>query len=241
MKAPLPTGAPDATPAPRRRPSQSRAQETVGVIFEATMDVLARVGEANLTTNRIAERAGVSIGTLYQYFPTREAIIAEMLARHRAQIMAELEQQLSQLKRADAPPQDVLRKFIHLYVQTFAPSDPGLRGLMQLAWRLDQHRDLAHSLREAAERISVWLQQLDHPQVQAPNPALAFVLTRSLAGTVRSAVLEQSSLLDSTAFEEELARVCWAILSAGKPADASHPAQAKLATPSATKTRKSAF
>ncbi|MGC4060789.1 MAG: TetR/AcrR family transcriptional regulator [Aquabacterium sp.] len=212
------TSSPPAAPSPgpRRRPSQSRAQATVDVIFEATMDVLVREGAAHLTTNRIAERAGVSIGTLYQYFSTREAIIAALMAQHRAKTMAGLEAQLSKLRQAEASPREVLRAFIRIYVQTFAPADAAMRAVMHLAWQLDQHVDLAHSLREAAERVSVWLQQLHHPDIQPPNPALAFVLTRSLAGSVRSAMLEQSSLLDAPAFEAELERVCWAILSVGK-------------------------
>jgi AcrR family transcriptional regulator len=202
---------------PRRRPIQSRAQETVSVIFEATMEVLVGEGEASLTTNRIAERAGVSIGTLYQYFSTREAIIAAMMEQHRSRTMADLEGQLSKLKLANACPRDVLKGFIHTYVQTFAPVDAGMRAVMQLAWKLDQHVDLAHSLREAAERVSMWLQQFHHPEVQPPSPALAFVLTRALSGAVRAAMLERSSLLESPMFESELERVCWAILSMEKP------------------------
>lgn len=201
---------------PRRQPTQARSQQTINTIFEATADVLVREGEDHLTTNRIAERAGVSIGTLYQYFSTREAIVAAMMDRHRLEAMAAMEQQLTKLRQTNPPARLVLKAFVHLYVQTFAPTDPRMRAVMQLAWKLDNHVDLAHSQREAAERVSMWLQQIDHPEVRAPSPALAFVLTRSLSGSVRAAMLEQSSLLDSAIFETELERVCWAILSIGK-------------------------
>ena len=210
MKSPT---RPAAVPSTRRQPTQPRAQQTVNAIFEATVDVLVREGEEHLTTNRIAERAGVSIGTLYQYYSTREAIVAGMMDRHRSETMASMERQLTRLRQSNPPARLVLKEFVHMYVQTFAPADPQMRAVMQLAWKLDNHVDLAHSQREAAERISMWLQQIDHPEVRAPNPALAFVLTRSLSGTVRAAMLEQSSLLDSAIFETELERVCWAILS----------------------------
>jgi AcrR family transcriptional regulator len=211
MKSTAPANA--ASPPPRRQPSQARAQHTVNAIFEATAEVLTHEGEEQLSTNRIAERAGVSIGTLYQYFSTREAIVAAMMERHRLTTMTALEQQLSTLKQTSPAARLVLKEFVHMYIQTFAPTEPTMRAVMKLAWKLDNHLVLAHSLREAAERISMWLQQIDHPEVRAPSPALAFVLTRSLSGTVRAAMLEQSSLLDSAMFEAELERVCWAVLS----------------------------
>src|SRR5262249_61214728 len=62
----------------RRTPRQERAQDTVQVIFEATARILQREGRAALNTNYIAECAGVSVGTLYQYFPNKEAILVAM-------------------------------------------------------------------------------------------------------------------------------------------------------------------
>lgn len=59
----------------RRRPRQARSRATYDSILQAAIEVLARDGAARLTTNRVAERAGVSIGTLYQYFPDKAAIL----------------------------------------------------------------------------------------------------------------------------------------------------------------------
>ncbi|MBV9949075.1 MAG: helix-turn-helix transcriptional regulator, partial [Myxococcales bacterium] len=59
----------------RKRPKQARAQATVSAILEATIQVLEREGLEAATTTRIAEAAGVSIGTLYQYFSHRDAIL----------------------------------------------------------------------------------------------------------------------------------------------------------------------
>src|SRR5256885_17137254 len=73
---------------PRRRPRQERSRETVEAIVEAAAQVFERHGYAAGTTNRIAERAGVSIGSLYQYFPNKDAIVAELARRHIAEIGA---------------------------------------------------------------------------------------------------------------------------------------------------------
>jgi AcrR family transcriptional regulator len=66
----------------RRQPIQKRSRATVEELLGAAIEVFDRQGYAAGTTHRIAERAGVSIGTLYQYFPNKEAIAAALLERH---------------------------------------------------------------------------------------------------------------------------------------------------------------
>ena len=202
----------------RRHPSQSRAQHTVAAIFEAAGLLAAERGEDALTTNLIAERAGVSIGTLYQYFPTREAIVEAMVAQERARVMRALDDLLARFgAQGGTPPQDVVREFVHVYLSAFASADAGRRALVRLAWRNDHQVSAVHSLREAAERIALHLQRIAHPALRPPTPAQAFVLTRALMGTVRAAVLEDSPVLGSAEFEHELVRMCWALLEAERP------------------------
>jgi AcrR family transcriptional regulator len=198
----------------RRNPSQGRAQHTVAAIFEATSLLAAEEGGEALTTNRIAERAGVSIGTLYQYFPTKEAIVEAMVKEERARVMRELDALLARTGEPGWPPDAVVREFVRVYVDAFASADPGRRALVKLAWRADHLESAVQSLREAGERIALHLQRLAHPALRPPTPAQAFVLTRALMGTVRAAVLEDSPVLGSSEFEAELARMCWALLAA---------------------------
>jgi AcrR family transcriptional regulator len=73
-------------PAPRRLPTQARARETVRAILQAAAEVIAEYGYAAGTTNRIAARAGVSIGSLYQYFPNKDAILVALHEQHRADV-----------------------------------------------------------------------------------------------------------------------------------------------------------
>ena len=67
---------------PTKLPRQARSRATVEAILKATADILAKHGYARLTTNGIAERAGVNIASLYQYFPSKQAIVAELRRRH---------------------------------------------------------------------------------------------------------------------------------------------------------------
>ena len=75
---------------PRKQPVQARSATTVLAIFEASIQVLLSVGYRKLTTSRVAERAGVSVGTLYQYFPNRQALIRAVLERYLAEMSASI-------------------------------------------------------------------------------------------------------------------------------------------------------
>lgn len=75
---------------PRKSPRQARSRATVEAILEAATRILEGEGLAGLTTNRVAERAGVSIGSLYQYYPSRDAILAELVRRMRLSMSAGL-------------------------------------------------------------------------------------------------------------------------------------------------------
>ena len=67
---------------PRKTPVQARSTVTVEAIFEATIQVLLEVGPDRLTTTRVAERAGVSVGTLYQYFPNKQSLLFSVMEQH---------------------------------------------------------------------------------------------------------------------------------------------------------------
>lgn len=67
---------------PRKSPVQARSAASVDAILQATIQVLLRVGKERLTTTRVASRAGVSVGTLYQYFPNKGALLQAVLKRH---------------------------------------------------------------------------------------------------------------------------------------------------------------
>jgi|SRR5580658_128579 AcrR family transcriptional regulator len=73
---------PQASFEPRKTPVQARSEATVEAIFEATIQVLLEVGLDLLTTTRVAERAGVSVGTLYQYFPNKHSLLFSLGERH---------------------------------------------------------------------------------------------------------------------------------------------------------------
>ena len=76
---------------PRKSPVQARSAASVHSILEATLQVLLDVGSERLTTTRVAARAGVSVGTLYQYFPNKSALLLAVLKRHLSEIFDRVE------------------------------------------------------------------------------------------------------------------------------------------------------
>ena len=97
---------------PRKLPTQERSRATVDAIMQAATYILVRSGWECLTTNAIAERAGVNIGSIYQYFPNKEAIVAELERRHVLQVRDKLTNTLPQLSK-----QNSLRKALILLVR----------------------------------------------------------------------------------------------------------------------------
>jgi AcrR family transcriptional regulator len=67
---------------PRKQPRQSRSRDTVAAVLKAAAQVFTSRGYAATTTNHIAERAGVSIGSLYEYFPNKDALLVALMEQH---------------------------------------------------------------------------------------------------------------------------------------------------------------
>src|ERR1700753_610340 len=83
---------------PRKRPVQQRSTATLQAIFDATIQVLLKDGPRKLTTTRVAERAGVSVGTLYQYLPHKQALLFAVLDQHLQQLTEAVEAACLRLK-----------------------------------------------------------------------------------------------------------------------------------------------
>ncbi|MFN4119033.1 TetR/AcrR family transcriptional regulator [Acidovorax sp.] len=209
---------------PRRTPRQERSQITVDAIFEAVARIVATQGEGALTTNRIAELAGVSVGSLYQYFPSKEAILVAMLDQHCERVMLELDALLARARAEGWSPQQQVRQYVRQYLQAFGGGPQELRPLARLSWKLDYRAAVLVSVRGTSERIALHLQRManDHP-LRVPSAAQLFVLTRAFMGAVRAASLEQSPLLDSDEFEDALVQLCLAYLLSPALPDQSTP------------------
>src|SRR5215469_8883193 len=95
---------------PRKHASQERSRATVDALIEATARILVKDGFDKASTNRIAEKAGVSVGSLYQYFPGKEALVAAVVQRHGQELMQVVRDALDEV--AAAPMEQGVRKLV---------------------------------------------------------------------------------------------------------------------------------
>src|SRR4051794_37910637 len=106
--------APRPRTVPRKAPRQDRSRATVDAILDATARVLVQEGYDRTSTNRIAVKAGVSVGSLYQYFPSKEALVAALVDRHMEEMNQVLLEGMSGLDVK--PPERVVRDVIHAMI-----------------------------------------------------------------------------------------------------------------------------
>lgn len=111
----------------RRLPVQRRSRQTVEAILDAVVRILKREGVDGVTTNRIAEVAGVSIGSVYQYFPDKRAIFGALHDRHVEEISRLIEATL--VAHAESPFEDLVRALVEALVEAHA-ADPELHELL---------------------------------------------------------------------------------------------------------------
>lgn len=126
----------------RRLPKQRRARQTVDAVLDAVVRVLKREGCKAVTTNRVAEVAGVSIGSVYQYFPDKRAIFVALHQRHIEQIDRMVETQL--VEHATSSLEELMRAMIEAMVDAHS-ADPELYELLatEVPHRADGTRDFA--------------------------------------------------------------------------------------------------
>jgi len=180
----------------RKIPRQQRAQASMDFVLEAAAQVLEATGEAGFNTNAVAERAGVSIGTLYRYFPDKAAILQALAMReaeaHHRTVM--------EILSDEAPGMARDRAIIRAFVRAFAGRSQARRIAISALLAHADHRELAARF-AAGESFMTDANGRRLTRVQA------FVLGRAVQGAMRAAVFEDADFLLSQEFEDELVRL----------------------------------
>jgi AcrR family transcriptional regulator len=174
---------------PRKLPTQSRAQATFDALVQACTRLLPELGYERLTTNAIAERAGVGIGSLYEYFPGKDAIIAQAVERLVERVMAQLGCELDAMLPARAD--DAVDRWIARVHEVIESERALIAVLVQqvpYTRQLPALRDLPSTLLEFSERAR------RAAGIEMPRPAASLLLINNLvSSTILQAVLEPPS------------------------------------------------
>jgi AcrR family transcriptional regulator len=189
---------------PRKKPRQERSRATVEALLEATADILIRDGYAKLTTNRIAERAGVNIASLYQYFPGKEAIVAELRRRHGADQRSTLRQVLAQ--HAGGPLESTIRALVSVGVAGHAAA-PRLHRVFTEEMPALGYRDVAAIDAPIFEAMRAFLAR---PEIGVRDTDLALWIIATASGAIlhRAAVERPDDLSNGVIAEELTALLC---------------------------------
>ncbi|HXY52806.1 MAG TPA: TetR/AcrR family transcriptional regulator [Terriglobales bacterium] len=193
----------------RRRPKQRRAHQTVAAVLDAVVRVLKREGLGAVTTNRIAEVAGVSIGSVYQYFPNKQAIFVALHQRHMDQIDRMIETKL--IDHAASPLDDLIRAMIEGMIDAHG-TDPELYELLatEVPHRANGTRDFALRL-HGAFRLA--LSSRTH-QLQKGHDLdnLVFVVTNMVESLSHATLFRRPPHLSLAAAKAEAVRAVLAYL-----------------------------
>jgi AcrR family transcriptional regulator len=189
----------------RKVPVQDRSIQTVETLLESAAQVLEKEGGARFTTNRVAEIAGFSIGTLYQYFPSKDAIVEALIRRECIRVESMMRKALQDV---DANNLDILiRKIVQIMISALGGKFRARRILIVQAMRLGLGPAVSILLTTIEKTLLDTLKEKNRHQIRPMSEAASFVFSRALAGAIRAAVLEENSFLRTREFEDELVRL----------------------------------
>jgi AcrR family transcriptional regulator len=182
---------------PRKEASQERSRATVDAIVEATARILVRDGFEKANTNRIAAEAGVSVGSLYQYYPGKEALVAAVIARHNRDLMRIGREALAQV--AGQPLAVGVRRIIEAAIAAHRV-DPELhRVLAEQTPRVGALKDVEVFNRANYALFEGYLAQHRDELRPLDLGLAAFVCVTSIEALTHMAVLHRAELLTDAA------------------------------------------
>lgn len=194
----------------RRIPRQARAEETVAAILEGAAQILEAGGLAAFTTNAVAERAGVSIGTLYQYFGDKGALLRSLGEREMRAALGAIGRAMDREAQPVERERAVIRAIINAFHGRQRARKAVLQAVLSQGVAIELLGPVATFLAEASRRHEAMVPR----GMAALTPEQLFVLTRAIMGAIRAAVLEEQPFLKSQKFEDEVVRLAMSYLRA---------------------------
>jgi len=187
---------------PRKSPSQDRARATVCALLQAAAQVLEAEGEEGLTTNKIAERAGVSIGTLYQYFPNKESLLMGLVRAHQEALHTAIVGQLARHQHLPLP--ELVTRVMTSMLEVFRVNVRLSVNVEKLCASLGE----ASGLEVELEALRGWAQgvlEARAEELAIPDPELAaFMVVRSVEGVVLGAARCRPELFETDELVRQL-------------------------------------
>jgi AcrR family transcriptional regulator len=200
-------------PDPKRRtPQQARANQTAAAILEGAAQILEAGGLAAFTTNAVAERAGVSIGTLYQYFADKDAVLLALAKQEMAAALAEIGRTLQ--AEAHREPGSRLHAMVRVMVNAFRGRVRARKAVMEAILAQGAASELMGPVMAFIASEGARVGHAPQPIFATLSAEQLFVLSRGMMGVIRAAVMEEQPFFTSKLFEDEVVRLVMAYLAA---------------------------
>lgn len=206
--------------AARKKPLQARSMVTLDAIFEATIQVLLAQGLNRLTTTRVADRAGVSVGTMYQYFPNKQALLYALNERYLDMVADRIETACSQ--HAGVPIAEMVDALVNTYWAAKTERSDVTRALYRAAVELDNDALIA----AFAQRVDTATSAMfcTAPDVRfADLPLVNTTLLAVIFGTVRNVFERRLPAGLENDVRDQLAQMCRSYLNQAALTDADAP------------------
>jgi AcrR family transcriptional regulator len=197
----------------RRAPSQQRSRETVDAVFEAAIRELQRGDPASVNVNRVAETAGVSIGSIYQYFPSKDVLLSSLIARfmrRRFEAIMALIVTIQEEERATktiTPLEEIMRRLVEGTIRLKRNRLSLEFALISWFARVGNLASLTELDREFTQSMADALRTLqEHPaRIRPVDPLLAArILMQSIRAVLLTAILQEPTLFDDEALCTEV-------------------------------------
>jgi AcrR family transcriptional regulator len=182
---------------PRKRASQERSRATVDALIEATARILVRDGFDRASTNRIAQETGVSIGSLYQSYPGKEALVAAVIERHNRDLLKVVRDALAEVEAQ--PVDQAVRRLVAAAIEAHRV-DPKLhRVLAEQTPRTGALANVEAFNGEAYDLFRAYLERHRDELRVVDLDLAAFVCVTSIEALTHNAVLHRSEILSNEA------------------------------------------
>jgi AcrR family transcriptional regulator len=210
---------------PRKTASQERSKATVDALLAATARVLVREGYDRASTNKIADAAGVSIGSLYQYFPTKEALVAAVIERHMREMMDVV--RASFVRVGALPLPEAARELVKVMIEAHRVEPKLHRVLVEQIPRVGSLDRIEAIDEEAFALVRAYLEAHAGEVSVADLDLASFVAVTAVEALTHSVVLRRPALLGDDRFIDEVAALVVRYLRGG----AAPPMPAMLGAP----------
>ncbi len=200
---------------PRKTPIQARSTVTVEAISEATIQVLLRHGAERLTTTRVAERAGVSVGTLYQYYPNKQSLLFAVLEHHMNNVAARVEAACE--SACHKPLAEMIRDMVEAFVDAKMERADISVALYRVAADVGGPTLIKRISQRSRKAVEAMLQTA--PDAKSPPDKFAIdIMLAAMAGTIRSMLEAEPSPATVRKSREHLVLLCQSYMAAATAA-----------------------